>query len=154
MDKSIILVSLMAASTLLGGCVLPMSPLAHEVHVVTPLTNQTNVVVFKEAEVWWYEQALAPTQGIRFPEGTYQLEAEDSEYLFFRAPSQIEYRVLQNGKVTDDRFVTGGLCLSKKTFDLVPAGAYSFVDEHADVLTWKLGRDFMNMEGGRWTKNF
>jgi hypothetical protein len=153
MHKAIILIPLIAATAFLGGCVLPMSPLVNEAHVVTPLINQTNVVVFKEPEVW-YDQAFAPTRGIRFPEGTYQLEAEDSEYRFFRAPSQLEYRVLQTGKVTDDHFMPGGLCLSKRAFDLVPAGAYLFVDEHTNVLTWKLGRNFMNMEGGRWTKNF
>ena len=153
MHKSIVLIPLIAATAFVGGCVLPMSPLANQAHVVTPLTNQTETVVFKEPQVW-YDQTFAPTRGIRFPEGTYYLEAEDSEYRFFRAPSDLEYRVLQGGQVIQDRFMPGGLCLSKRAFDLVPAGGYLFVDVHTNVLTWKLGADFMSMEGGRWTKNF
>ena len=153
MNKSVTLIPLIAATVFLGGCVIPLSPLTHEARVVSPLPSQTNAVVFKEPMVW-YDQALFPTRGIRFPEGTYRIESEDSEYRYFRAPSQIEYRVLQDGKVTDARFMPGGLFLSKRAFDLVPAGAYLFVDEYTNVLTWKLGGDFMGMEGGRWSKNF
>jgi hypothetical protein len=153
MNKAVTLIPLIAAAALLGGCVLPLSPLTNKAHVVSPLTNQTNAVVFKEPMVW-YDQTFAPTRGIRFPQGTYLLEAEDSEYRYFRAPSRIEYRVLQNGQVTDDHFMPGGLFLSKTLINLVPAGAYLSVDEHTNVLTWKLGGDFMGMEGGRWSKNF
>jgi hypothetical protein len=153
MTKLIQLLSLIAATAFLSGCVIPLSPLTNEARVVSPLTGQTNAVVFKEPMVW-YDQALFPTRGIRFPQGTYSLEAEDSEYRYFRAPSQIEYRVLQSGKVTDDRFMPGGLFLKKALINLVPAGAYLPVDAHTNVLTWKLGGDFLNMEGGRWTKNF
>jgi len=153
MRKLLILISLVALTFLFEGCVLPLSPLTHEARTVTPVTNQTNAVVIKEPMVW-YDQAFAPARGIRFPQGTYHLEAEDGEYRYFRAPSQIEYRILQNGKVTDDRFMPGGLFLSKGFFNLVPAGGYLFVDTHTNVLTWKLGGDFMSMEGGRWTKNY
>jgi hypothetical protein len=153
LSRTAILFPLLAVSTLLGGCLLPMSPLVNEAHVVTPLTNQTSVVVFKEPEVWT-DQIFGPTSGIRFPQGTYHLEAEDGEYRFFRAPTDLEYRMFQNGQLIHARFMPGGLCLSKHAFDLVPAGAYSFVDVHTNVLTWKLGTEFMHMEGGRWTKNF
>ena len=153
MNKFVILLSTIAATTLFSGCVLPMSPLTHEARAVSPLTSQTKEVVFKEPMVW-YDQSFAPTRGIMFPQGTYQLEAEDSDYLYFHAPAQIEYRSLQGGSVTDDQFMPGGVFLAKAGISLVPAGAYSSVDEHTNVLTWKLGGSFLRMEGSKWTKNF
>jgi hypothetical protein len=153
MHRFIAYFSLIAATMILGGCVVPLSPLTDEARIVSPVAGQTNMVVFKEPEVW-YDQALFPSRGILLPQGTYRFESEDSEYRYFRAPDKIEYRTLKGSQVIDDLFIPGGLFLSKRTFDLVPAGAYRSVNEHTNVLTWKLGRDFINLEGGRWSKNF
>jgi hypothetical protein len=145
--------SLIAATMILGGCVIPLSPQTDQVRVVSPVTGQTNMVVFQEPEVW-YDGPLHPSSGIMLPAGTYQFESEDSEYRYFRAPSKVEYRTVRGSEVTDDLFIPGGLFLSKRTFDLVPAGAYRSVNEHTNILTWKLGQDFINHQNGHWSKNF
>ncbi len=144
-------VLLLAAAALTGCSVLTLSPLINEDRVVTPLANQTMTVTFKEPMVW---SDQGPTRGIRFPAGTYLLEAEDSQYRYFRAPGPLEYRIFQNGATTDDRFMPGGFFLSKAAIDMVPAGAYLSTDDSRKTLTWKLGGDFLRMEGSRWTKNF
>ena len=135
---------------MLCGCVIPMSPLSNESRLVTPLTNQTAAVVFKESMVF-YDRAFAPSHGIRFPEGRYVLEAEDREYRYYRAPTNIEYRVFANGIVSDGRFMPGGLFLGKQTLKVVPAGAYlSSEGNNTNMVTWKLGGEFLRLEGAKW----
>jgi hypothetical protein len=144
---------LIIVAAFINGCVLPMSPVTNESRIVSPLSNQTKSVTFKEPMVW-YDSSFSPTRGIRFPDGTYLLEAEDNDYFYFQAPSQIEYRTMQNGNVTDDHYSSGGLFFKKAAFNLVPAGAYISTDNQTKILTWKLGGNFLNMEGSKWTKNF
>ncbi|HTX21949.1 MAG TPA: hypothetical protein VMD27_08860 [Candidatus Aquilonibacter sp.] len=138
---------------LINGCVIPMSPVTSETRTVSPLSYQTKSVTLKEPMVW-YDTAFALTKGIRFPDGTYLLEAEDNEYFYFQAPRQIEYRTLQNGSITGDRLAPGGIFFKRGAYNIVPAGAYISVDERTKTLTWKLGADFLDMEGSGWTKNF
>jgi hypothetical protein len=153
MRNLITLISMIAVLVLLGGCIVPLPPATKETRVVSPATNQTNLVVFKEPMVW-YDHAGLRTKGIRLSEGTYPIESEDSEYRYFRAPNMIEYRTLHDGKVTSDYFIPGGFVLSKRAFDLVPAGVYFFVNEHTNILAWKLGEDFMHLEGKTTEQEF
>jgi hypothetical protein len=153
MRRTIVCFWLMAILFLINGCAVPMSPVTNESRTVSPLPNQTKSVTFKEAMVW-YDSASMPTKGIRFPNGTYLLEAEDKDYFYFQAPSQIEYRTIQNGNVIKDNFSAGGLFFKKAAFNFVPAGAYISVDKQTKILTWKLGANFLDMEGSKWTKNF
>ncbi|HEY4952978.1 MAG TPA: hypothetical protein VII71_06295 [Verrucomicrobiae bacterium] len=153
MKKFTIFFLLIIAAAFINGCALPMSPVTNESRTVSPLSNQTKSVTFKEAMVW-YDSAFAPTSGIRFSGGTYRLEAEDNDYFYFQAPRQIEYRTIQNGNVTNDHFSPGGLFFKKAAFNFVPAGAYISSDNQMKILTWKLGANFLDMEGSKWTKNF
>jgi hypothetical protein len=142
----------------LGGCGgITLSPVTNEDRAVSPLTAQTRAVLFKESMVW-YDQGPAPTRGVKLPEGAYVLEAEDTDYRYFHAPSQIEYRRFQNGNVTDARFFDGGLALSKSSLGLNAASVYQSGDASnkalVKILIWKLGGDFLKMEGSKWTKNF
>ena len=139
----------------LVGCGLmpPQSPVTGEDRAVTPLQMQEKQVVFKEAMVW-LDRTFSPTRGIRFPEGVYTLEAEDKEYYYFRAPRDIEYRVFEDGRVVDGNFMPGGLYLGKKLLMMVPAGAYLSVNEQNKTMTWRLGGDFLRMEGRTWERNF
>jgi hypothetical protein len=107
------------------------------------------VIVFHERMVW-YNQPRNPTRGIRFPAGTYRLEAEDDEYRYFRAPSDVEYRIFRDGRAVDGRFMPGGLFLGKTIWKAVPAGAYLSVDPTTKVATWNLGRNFLKLEGKLW----
>ncbi len=146
-------------SLTLSGCGLSAnagSPLAAEDRVVSPVPNDTRAIALSEPEVWTDQSSsLVPAgHGIRLPAGKYVLEAEDANSLYFRSPEKIEYRVFANGAVTDDRFMPGGLFLSKATLAPVPAGAYLTVDAANKTVTWKLGSNFLDMEGAKWRKNF
>ena len=143
--------TLLAVLLYTSGCVT-LSPVTQEDRVVRTIDDGKKRVIFEECMVWY--DNLTPTRGIRFPEGTYTLEAEDDEYYYFAAPAQLEYRVFRYGKVVDARKMPGGLYLGKKAFKMVPAGAYLSVDNQNKTFTWKLGSDFLLMEGRKWKKNY
>ena len=86
--------------------------------------------------------------------GTYELEAEGEEYLYFRAPVPIEMRVLEKGVPVDGRDYEGGLALSKSFIALVPAVAYVSVSETRKMHVMKMGNDFLRLEGRVWEKSF
>jgi len=101
----------------------------------------------------WYD-ASPPTRGLRFPAGTYVLEAEDSDYLYFRSPAPLEMRVFKDGKVIDGHDIPGCLMLSKRLISRIPAAGYIDDGGSSKMMVWKLGRDFLHREGKDWKKSF
>lgn len=136
---------------LLSGCVLQLNPVTSETHVVTAVTDPTKTVTIPEGMVW-YDTAF-PTRGLRFPPGTYALEAEDADYWYLRSAATLEMRVFDNGKVTDSRNVPGGIMLAKH-FNLVPGAGYIDGEGSTKIMVWKLGNDFLRREGSSWRKTF
>jgi hypothetical protein len=98
------------------------------------------------------DDPVRTAHGIRLLDGTYALEAEDDDYLYYRAPQKIEYRVFKNGAVVDGRFLPGGIYFSNAFLSLVLAGAYLTVDDTHKTLMWKLGLEFIHLEGSKWTR--
>ena len=146
---------LLILSLIFAGCAVvlpPLNPVSSEDRTVNSVSDQQKNVIFNQSMVWY--DSLRKTRGILFPEGKYQLEAEDNEYYYFKAPKELEYRIFENGKTTDMRTMPGGLYLSKSAFNMVPAGAYLSVSDEKKTLTWKLGSDFMRMENDEWKKDY
>jgi len=130
-----------------------LSPVESEERTVVTLQDQSRGLTLNEPMVWLDTlPVISPTRGIRLPSGKYELEAEDSDYLYYRAPVPIEYRIFHNGQVTSDRYMPGGIYLSKAVISLVPAGAYMSSDDTHKTLTWKLGAEFTHAEGTKWTR--
>lgn len=131
-----------------------LSPVQSEDRAVTAAQGANGTLTFNEPEVWLDGDGLvrSTTRGIRLPAGDYQLEAEDADYLYYRASERFEMRVFQDGQVKDSRFMTGGIYVSKALIALVPAGVYFSSDEKNKTLVWKLGSDFMRSEGSKWTR--
>lgn len=140
---------------ILNGCglLLPsLNPVISEDRSVNPEIDQNKQVVFNLPMVWY--DSMRKSRGILFPDGIYVLEAEDEEYYYFKAPKELEYRIFEREATANARFMPGGLYLSKNVFNMVPAGAYLSVSEEMKTLTWKLGSDFLSMEGREWEKKF
>ena len=130
-----------------------LSPVQAEDRVVATTQADGKALVFNESMVWLNAGPLVPaTKGIRLPSGRYELEAEDADYLYYRSPQPFEYRLFQDGKVKDSRFMPGGVYMSKAAITLVPAGVYLTNDGTHKTLIWKLGADFMQLEGTKWKK--
>jgi hypothetical protein len=94
------------------------------------------------------------TREIRFPVGTYALEAEDADYWYMRSPVPLNLRGFNKGVQTESRNIRGGIAIGKYTTRSVPAAGYIDGQESSRILIWKLGKDFLSREGKDWRKSF
>jgi hypothetical protein len=67
--------------------ILTGSDRIHEERTVTPVTAHRTLVMSEPLE-WSMASSKYPYYAVWFPEGTYHLEAEDSDYWYFRAPEK------------------------------------------------------------------
>jgi hypothetical protein len=102
-----------------------------------------------------FSDGMAATRAIRFPPGTYVLEAEDSQYWYMRSSTPLEFRIFRDGKAVDGRSIPGGIMIGKARISMVPAGGYiDGQNASAKVMVWKLGGEFVRREGRNWKKSF
>jgi hypothetical protein len=143
-----------ALSVALAGCITLPSVSSDE-RAVQPASDPSKVVEFINPVVWLDRPEPFATRGVRLMPGRYELEAENEDYRYFRAPSPIEMRILDGGKIVDGRDIPGGLALAKSAFNVVPAAAYVDVGlESARMHVMKLDQVFMALEGEEWKKSF
>lgn len=130
----------------------PTSPI---IRVVSSVSDAKKTLTVNDGMVF-YDEARAPSHGIRFPPGVYVLEAEDASYWYLRAPSPLELRDFKSGRVISDREVPGGIMIGKsfmKTIGL-PAAAYKDDGKESKALIWQLGGEFVGLEGSQWSRTF
>ena len=130
-----------------------MNPVVTEDRPVAVANDPAKTVTVVDGIVMT-DSPIAPSRGIRFPAGTYTLEAEDGVYYYFAAPTPIEYRIFKGGQAVDGRFIPGGLAIAKGGIHLVPAAGYMSHAEGTKTLTWKLGAEFFTLQGRYWKKSF
>jgi hypothetical protein len=119
---------------------------------VTLIRSDTRSLSFTEPMVFCNSRNMSLSgRGVRVPGGTYKLEAEDAQYLYYRAPSALEYRVVIQGK-TDQRFIPGGVAIGKSMFS--PAATYAdFKTGNQRQITRMLGSEFLLQENRVWNRN-
>jgi hypothetical protein len=100
-----------------------------------------------------FYDASPATRGLRFPPGVFALEAEDGDYLYLRSPAPLEFHVFKDGKAVDSRNIPGGIMVAKH-FSLVPAAGYIDTEGTKKMGVWKLGGEFLRIEGKYWKKSF
>ncbi len=153
MKKPLLLSVLLAValtSLFSSGCMMPEAACAED-RAVQSAADTSKTVTVTDGMV--FGNAMM-TRGIRFPGGVYVLEAEDADYRYFRAPAPLEYRVLRGGQPVDGQDIPGGLMLAK-SFNLVPGAAYMDGDAPGKkIKTWKLGGEFLRVEGRSWKCSF
>lgn len=150
---ALILASIASMSEVQSCSLLRLDPVTAEQRKVAPLTDESKTVTLTEPIVWLNAPAHRASKGLRLPQGLYSLEAEDEDYLYFRAPAPIEMRVLQDGRPVEGPDVAGGLALGRALLPVSPA-AYIDADAHHKMLVMKLGYDFLRMRGKEWERNF
>lgn len=138
---------------LLVGCgaLPPLNPVTQEARVVQNAHDSSKAVTIVNGMVWYN---LGRTKGIRFPPGTYALEAADADYWYFRSPAPLEFREFSGERVTGAQSKAGGIMIAKAAMNMVPAGGYVEGDGSTKVMVWKLGGEFSGMEGREWKKSF
>ena len=146
--------TIVAVAYLFTSCAVlpPQDPTASEHRPVRPASDVGKTLAVVDGMVFY--DSLARNKGIRFPGGTYVLEAEDDVYWYFRAPAPLEFRIFRSGQVVDERNSPGGLMLGKATLRLVPAAGYIDGEGQERILVHKLGGEFLRLEGRYWKKTF
>lgn len=147
------LVTMLLPLFILWGCsATRLSPIEDLEQQVQGVDYSTKRIVLIEPMIWL--DSRDAQSGIILPRGVYLLEAESRDYLYFAAPDYIEYRTLRENNEPDRRFLFGGLFLAKKRYNMIPAGAYYSISDLDKVHIWRLGSDFIEMEGEQWQKLF
>lgn len=147
-----LLLSVTLSALLIGcGVLPPLDPVASEERTVRSASDTSRTITVPEGMVWYN---VGQTRGLRFPPGTYVLEAEDDSYWYFHASSPLEFRVFNGGNVTDAQNIPGGIMLGKVSLSMVPAGGYIDAEGSKKMQVWKLGSDFLRREGRDWKKSF
>ena len=143
---------LLVAACLFSGCgTLQLNPVVNETRPIRSATDAKKTVTVPEGMVRY--NSTPPSHGLRFPPGTYVLEAEDADYWYLRSPAPLEFRVFKGGQSVDARDIPGGIMIAKH-FNMVPGAGYIDGETGTKVMVWKLGSDFLNREGRDWKKTF
>ena len=138
-----------ACLTACGG--LELNPSVNEprsVHLERDPSKTLTVV----QEMTWQNKSHA-TREIRFPAGTYTLEAEDADYWYMRSPAPLTLSEFKKGVQPESRNIRGGIAIGKYTTRSVPAAGYIDGQESSRILIWILGKDFLSREGKDWRKS-
>jgi hypothetical protein len=134
------------------GALPAFEPVTKQTRSVRPASDPARTVAVRDGMVW-YANAMRDS-GMRFPPGAYTLEAEDSDYWYFRSAAPLEFRKFSHGQPTEQQMSPGGLMLGKQSLQIVPAAAYIDGDGQTKVMVWKLGGDFLAMQGHQWRKSW
>ena len=147
------MVIVLSASIACAACaslqLTPLTNVPRDVH----LEHDPSKTITVSHDMVFYD-ASPPTQGLRFPAGTYALEGQDGEYWYMRSSGPLGMQDFRRGGETDKHSLHGGIALGKYSTRSVPAAVYIDGEGTAKVLIWKLGKDFMGGEGRVWRKSF
>lgn len=126
------------------------SPIVSQSRSITPVRNAGRSLTV--AHGLGFSSSSGGTRRISFPAGVYPLEAEDAGYWYFRASAPITFTELSTENWMP-RAQMGGLMVAKSGNPLAGGG---YVDGSAStkILVWKLGAEFLALEGQYWKKNF
>jgi hypothetical protein len=150
------LLAAVSCATLVASCsilVPPFNPVITEDRTVTALADPAATVTMKEARIWFDGPAYRRTRGIRLPQGVYALEGEDAEYYYFRAPSLLELRPIENEQTLDGPDMPGGLAL-RKTISMKGFAAIYVGDGPQKMLVWRFGSELVHQRGRLWDTSF
>jgi hypothetical protein len=133
-----------------GG--LELNPLINEPRTVRLEHDPTKTLTVVHEMI--FDDKSHATREIRFPAGTYTLEAEDADYWYMRSPAPLTLRDLKKSVLTESHNIRGGIAIGKYTMRSVPAAGYIDGQESTRILIWKLGKDFLSREGKDFRKSF
>jgi hypothetical protein len=133
-----------------GG--IELNPLVNEPRSVRLEQDPSKTLTVVQDMVW--DDKSRASRQIRFPAGTYTLEAEDADYWYMRSPLPLKLRDFNKGVQTESHNIRGGIAIGKYTTRSVPAAGYIDGQDSSRILIWKLGKEFLSREGKDWRKSF
>lgn len=144
---------LLSASIACAACaslqLTPITNVPRELH----LEKDASKTIIVSHDMVFYD-ASPPVQGLRFPAGTYVLEGQDGEYWYMRSSVPLEFLAFRKGGNAGSRSIAGGIMIGKYSFRAVPAAGYIDGEGSTRIEVWKLGSEFLKLEGQDWRKSF
>ena len=99
----------------------------------------------------WFASESGNRYDIWLPKGTYQVQAEDSDYWYFRAPERVSLGKTKVFSKQDGRTYDGGIFISKKTNPKAySSGAFVDYEGGRKLLLFAFDFRFTGQEGKRW----
>ena len=142
---------LLSLALILTGCADmtdPGSKCIHEERTVSPASTHRSLVMSEPLD--WCASAGKALYDIWLPQGTYHVEAEDSDYWYFRAPEKVSLGksafFSNQGSSTSD----GGIFISKSDSSKYSSGAYIDNKSGKKLLLFHFDLRFTVQEGKRW----
>ena len=147
------MVTMLSASVACAACaslqLTPLTNVPRNVH----LEQDASKTITVSHDMVFYD-ASPPAQGLRFPAGTYALEGQDGEYWYMRSSVPLEFLAFRKGGKADSRRIAGGIMIGKYSFRAAPGAGYIDGEGSTRIEVWKLGGDFLKLEGTDWKKSF
>ena len=147
------MVIVLSASIACAACAslqpTPLTNVRRDVHLEQDASKSITV----SHDMVFYD-ASPPAQSLRFPAGTYALEGQDGEYWYMRSSVPLEFLAFRKGGKADSRNIAGGIMIGKYSFRAAPGAGYIDGEGSTRIEVWKLGGDFLKLEGKDWKKSF
>jgi|CZKV01.1.fsa_nt_gi hypothetical protein len=136
----------------LTGCadlILPGTNRIHEERTASPATDHRTLVMSEPLD--WFASESGDRYDIWLSQGTYHVEAEDSDYWYFRAPERVSLGKTALFSKQDSRTYDGGIFISKNSNPKAyPSGAYVDYEDGKMLLLFAFDARFSGQEGKRW----
>lgn len=98
----------------------------------------------------WFASETGERYDIWLPSGAYRAEAEDSDYLYYRAPEKVSLGKTKMFSAQDSRTAEGGIFISKNPASKYSSGAYIEFTDGKKQLLFQFDARFTGQEEKRW----
>lgn len=146
--RAVLMLSLALVLTGCGNMILPGSNRISEERTPSPATSHRSLVMAEPLD--WFASENGERYDIWLPPGPYHVEAEDSDYLYYRAPERVSLGKTKMFSAQDSRTAEGGIFISKNPASRYSSGAYIEFTDGKKQLLFQFDARFMGQEGKRW----
>jgi hypothetical protein len=98
----------------------------------------------------WFASENGDRYDIWLPPGAYHVEAEESDYLYYKAPERVSLGKTKFFSAQDSRTYDGGIFISKSASSKYSSGAYIDYEGGKKLLLFCFDFRFTGQEGKRW----
>jgi hypothetical protein len=133
------------------GCAnmaLPGTDRIWEERTVSPTTSPRSLAMSEPLD--WFSSENGERYDIWLPSGAYHVEAEDSDYWFFKAPENVSLGKTKFFSDQESRTYAGGIFISRSTSSKYSSGAYIDYKDGKKLLLFYFDSRFTGQEGRRW----
>jgi hypothetical protein len=143
-------IMLLLALTLTGcaNMILPQSNRIYEERTPSPATAHRSLVLSEPLD--WFASENGDRYDIWLPQGTYRVQAEDGDYLYYEAPDKVALGKKKMFTAQDSMPQGGGIFFSKHDGTKYPSGAFVDFKDGEKLLVFYFDFRFTGQEGKRW----